>query len=136
MAGRDSDDDAIEEGPPQPRRKRAPRAEGDDFEDDDRPRRRRPPQTDDGVSTVIPYRNGPALAGYYCGVFSLIPCLGLILGPIALVLGILGLRAVKRTPEAKGTAHAIVAIVLGGLVLLGHIGIIVVMVIAGIKGPR
>ena len=41
------------------------------------------------------------------------PIFGPILGPIALILGILGLRTVRKHPEAKGTAHAIVGIILG-----------------------
>lgn len=72
-------------------------------------------ETSAPLSGLIPYKNTPALIGYYLGVFSLIPCIGLILGPAALVLGILGLRRVGRTPEAKGVVHAWVAIVLGAL---------------------
>jgi Zn-dependent protease with chaperone function len=43
-------------------------------------------RADDAVSSLIPYKNGMALASYYTGVFSLIPCLGLILAPIAAML--------------------------------------------------
>lgn len=75
-------------------------------------------QQDGFVPTLIPYRNPKALIAYYLGVFALIPCLGALLGPAALVLGILGLGAVKRHPQAKGTGHAITGIVLGALALL------------------
>ena len=68
---------------------------------------------DDGISSVIPYRNVQALLAYYFGVFGLIPCVGAMLGPAALICGILGLRAVNRNPQAKGTGHAIAGIVLG-----------------------
>jgi hypothetical protein len=88
------------------------------------------PAANDGVSTIIPYRNSHALFGYYTGVASLIPALGLIAGPAAIVLGILGLRHAKRHPEAKGKAHAWVAISLGTLSTLGHIGAIIAIVIA------
>lgn len=46
----------------------------------------------EGVATLIPYRNVPALVSYYLGIFSLFPCLGAVLGITALVLGIIGLR--------------------------------------------
>jgi WD40 repeat protein len=88
----------------------------------------------EAVSTIIPYKNARALSAYYCGVFSLIPCLGLALGPIALVLGILGLRYVKAHPTAKGTGHAIAGVIMGGLTSLGNWGAaiaVLVMVIIG-----
>jgi DNA-directed RNA polymerase subunit RPC12/RpoP len=87
---------------------------------------------DGGVSSVIPYNNGLALAAYYCGVFGLIPGLGLILGPTALILGILGWRYVRKHPEAKGTAHAIVGIVLGLFDILVNWGsVLFVLVMVG-----
>jgi hypothetical protein len=105
-----------EDEPPRPRRRR--QDDDDDDDDDDRP-------GGDPVATIIPYRNGFALAAYYCGVFGLIPCLGLLLGPTALTLGILGWRYVARHPEAKGTAHAVVGIVLGVLATLGNWGVLI-----------
>src|SRR5213593_4007164 len=76
MAERDDDTERIQSKPPpipprdeniQPVKPR-PAALPDDWgeEEDDRPRRRRSPDVrrhDDGVSTIIPYRNGMALAG-------------------------------------------------------------------------
>lgn len=104
------DADEESEGTPRVRRRRIRR------EDDD-----------DAISSIIPYKNGRALAAYYFGVFSLIPCLGLLLGPAALILGILGLRYVKAHPTAKGTGHAVAGIVLGGLTTLGNWGIVLAM---------
>ncbi|KPK83568.1 MAG: hypothetical protein AMJ81_07950 [Phycisphaerae bacterium SM23_33] len=69
---------------------------------------------------MIPYKNVPALVGYYLGIFSLIPCLGVLLGIAAVVLGILGLRKAGRQPEVKGKVHAWVGIVIGGLSVLAH----------------
>ncbi len=118
-----------EEEDDRPRRKR--REQEDDEEDDYRPRRRRRRGGgDDGMSTLIPYKNGKALAAYYCGVFALIPCAGLFLGPIALILGILGLKYVGEHPEAHGTGHAWAGIVLGSLVILGHLGAIAFMAVS------
>jgi hypothetical protein len=122
---RDPDDD-YEAEDDRPRRRR-----DEEYDDeDDRPRRRRRPSDEaDSTGGLIPYKNGKALAAYYCGVFALIPCVGLILGPIALILGIMGLQYAKEHPRARGQAHAIVGIVLGGLVLLAHVGGILVMII-------
>jgi hypothetical protein len=111
--GKADDDEEKEDRP-----RRVGRADEDDDDDDDRPRRRRRRERDDeddGVSTLIPYKNGKALAAYYCGVFSFIPCFGNILGPIALILGIMGLRYVNEHPRAKGTGHAWAGIIMGTL---------------------
>jgi hypothetical protein len=78
------------------------------------------------VSSVIPYKNGQALGAYYCGVFSLIPGAGLLLGPIALILGILGFGHVRAHPQAKGTGHAVAGIVMGSLAMLGNLLLVVV----------
>jgi predicted Zn finger-like uncharacterized protein len=110
----------------------------EEVDDDEAPRSRkiarsvRRDPAEEAVSTIIPYKNGRALAAYYLGVFSLIPCAGLLLGPAALVLGILGLRYVKANPTAKGTGHAIAGIVLGGLTTLGNWGLGIILVIAAI----
>lgn len=78
---------------------------------------------DGGVGRLIPYKNGPALAAYYCGVFGLIPCLGLPLALAAVILGFMGRTRAAEHPEAHGTTHAWVGIVLGALVLLAHLGV-------------
>lgn len=113
-----------------PRRKPRPRdEEGDDDEDDDRPRRRRN-RDDEGDETggLIPYKNGKALAAYYCGVFSLIPVFGCVLSVIAVVLGVMGIMYANQHPAAKGKAHAITGIVLaifGQPILLGLLFLVV-----------
>lgn len=108
---RDDDDDDD-----RPRRARRRRDE-DDEDDDERPRRKRRRRDDDdesdGTGGVIPYKNGKALAAYYCGVFSLIPGLGCALGIVAIVLGVMGVLYANEHPKAKGKGHAITGIVLG-----------------------
>lgn len=84
----------------------------------------RPAQGDESLATLIPYRNPPALIGYYVSVASLIPVLGLVLGPAAVVLGVSGLQKRKREPRCKGMAHAIVAIVLGSLTGLANLALL------------
>jgi hypothetical protein len=92
---------------------------------------------EEAVSTIIPYKNGRALIAYYLGVFSLIPCVGHLLGPAALVLGVLGIRYVKANPTAKGTGHAIAGIVLGSLTTLLYWGItLAVLVMGGIAAMK
>jgi hypothetical protein len=86
--------------------------------------------TTDPIASVVPYRNAAALAGYYCSVFALIPAVGMLLGPIAIVLGARGLKVAKRNPHAKGKAHAIVAITLGSFVTLAHLGVIALIALA------
>lgn len=73
----------------------------------------RKPSDDHGVSGLIPYKNPPALFAYYLGLFSLLPCFPI--GLVALTLGIIGLRKVRATPEVRGTVHAWIGIILGGL---------------------
>jgi hypothetical protein len=104
---RDQDDD--EEAP----RRRVRRRDRDDDDDDD------------DTPTLIPYKNPKALIAYYTGVFSLVPVLGLILGPVALVFGILGKRYANDNPRAKGSGHAIAGIVLGALTTIGNWGIVI-----------
>lgn len=83
----------------------------------------------DGTGGLIPYKNPMALLGYYVAVFGLIPCVGLILGPTAIIMGIMGLKFNKANPHTKGVAHAWVAIVLGSIELIAHIALIGVSVI-------
>jgi hypothetical protein len=119
----------------QPSKPRPAKAPADDWDEEAERSRRRPgpPQRrrhdDDGVATIIPYRNGMALAGYYVGVFSLIPVIGLILGPLGIIFGIVGLRRVGRNPEIKGTGHAVTAIVLGGIGALYNWGFVILMLL-------
>lgn len=82
---------------------------------------------DGGLSYIIPFRNGWALAAYYVGIFSLIPIFGIILGPLAIIFGCLGLRHASRQANAHGRVHALVGIILGGLVVIGH-GVFFVMI--------
>jgi hypothetical protein len=94
-----------------------------------------PRGSDEAVATVVPYKNAPALIGYYLGVFSLIPCLGLPLGIAAIPLGIVGLKKRKQHPEIHGAAHAWVAIILGSITTLLWGGILLAAIVtAGTAG--
>jgi len=73
------------------------------------------PSDGDGTGGMIPYKNPAALTAYYLGLFSLFPLLGLFLAIPAFILGIVGLRARKRNPAIKGSVHAWIGIVMGGI---------------------
>lgn len=113
---RDDDDDRD---PPPRRRDRDD--EDDDRDEDYRPRRPRRRDRDDGggdLGGLIPVNNGMALAAYYCGVFSFIPCLWGTLSLLAIIFGFVGLSKANKHPEAKGKGHSIAGIVCGGITLL------------------
>jgi len=76
-------------------------------------------EVDRALSTIIPYKNWAALIGYYCGVFSLIPCLGLVLVPFGILFGVVGIVLYLREPRRKGLLHAVAAIMLS-LVSCGY----------------
>jgi hypothetical protein len=126
------DESDFQNEPPQPvsRRPRPPRLAGE-F-DEDRFRR------DDGdiVQTFIPYKNPKSLVAYYCGVFALVPCLGLILGPIALVFGILAWKVYNKHATAGGLGHAITGVILGLLTSLANYGVLLVGLLAIYFGKR
>ena len=132
-------DDRIQDEPDKRPRPKRPRPSEDEEErprrarrdDEDRPRRRRREEDDDGgMNMLIPYKNPKALASYYCGVFALIPCIGLVLGTIAIIFGVLGLKYRKTHETAGGTAHAWAGICLGTFVLLAHLATVVFSVVA------
>ena len=84
---------------------------------------------DNPMSKVVPYKNPKALIAYYLGIFSLIPCVGLLLGIAAFILGILGLKAANAQPNAHGKVHAWIGIILGGLCAAGNLIGMVLLII-------
>jgi len=83
------------------------------------------PTEDAALGGLIPYKNVPALVGYYLAVFALIPCVGIPLGIAAVVLGAIGLSRAKNHPEARGKVHAWFAIIFGAVCAVGHVVLIV-----------
>ena len=81
------------------------------------------------VETLIPSGNGPALAAYYLGLFSLFPCLGFPLGVAAVVFGQRGLRNVRENPAVSGGVHAWIGIICGSIFGLFNFALAVLMVI-------
>lgn len=70
---------------------------------------------DDTIATIIPYKNKCSLIGYYLGIFSIFPVLGLPMAIAALILGVKGLQYRKQNPQAHGKVHSIVAIIGGAI---------------------
>lgn len=70
---------------------------------------------------MFPARNPFAVAAYYLGLFSLIPYVGIALGPVAILLGIAGLVKSRKQPEVQGGGHAWTGIAAGavGLIVWG-----------------
>ena len=82
-------------------------------------------------SALIPSGNPKALTAYYTGVASLIPCLGLLTGPVAIILGFQGIRAYNENPAVFGKGHGIAGIVLGSICFLANIaGLVWLRIIA------
>ncbi|MFM1557456.1 MAG: DUF4339 domain-containing protein [Limisphaerales bacterium] len=73
----------------------------------------------DATGGIIPYKNVPALTGYYMSVAGLllmcVPVIGALFGIAVLTMGIKGLKKVKAQPEVKGTVHAWIAVVGGSI---------------------
>ena len=96
------------------------------------------PQPEEGDATggIIPYKNGPALAAYYLGIFSLLPCIGVVLAIPAFILGIIGLKKKKENPAVRGSAHAWIGIIMGGIFTLVWGAAIVMMFLGTFANNR
>lgn len=90
------------------------------------------PSDTDSTGGIIPYKNPHALIAYYLGLFSLFPCVGLLLAIPAFILGIIGLRNRNRNPAIKGSVHAWIGIVMGGLMTIVWGASIVIAIVAAI----
>lgn len=97
-----------------------------------------PPQGGhDSTGGVIPYNNPYALIAYYLGIFGLLCCITpLPLGLVPVVLGVIGLQKRAQNPAIKGSVHAWIGIVLGGISALGSILSAIVLIIGLASGGR
>lgn len=90
----------------------------------------------DATGGVIPYKNPCALIAYYVGIASLLSCIiPLPVGIVAVVLGVIGLKKRAENPVIKGSVHAWIGIVLGGITTLFSI-FVIIMVIAALANQR
>lgn len=94
------------------------------------------PHEGDQTGGVIPYKNMPALLAYYLGILSLVCCfVGVPFGIVPLVLGIIGLQRRAANPIIKGSAHAWIGIILGGLNIAFSL-LVIASVILGVMADR
>ncbi len=82
------------------------------------------------MDSLIPTQNPNALSSYYMGLFSILPLLGLLLGPLAILNGRKGIGQVKAEPQMPGKTHAYVGIGCGSLGLLFNLMIVGIVVAA------
>jgi hypothetical protein len=97
------------------------------------------PQTDAAPSIaerIIPTKNPKALMAYYSGCFSFTICPAPLLGPLGIILGILGLQECKRHPGLPGKGHAITGIVLGTITTLIVIVVTALIIWASFNQPK
>jgi hypothetical protein len=100
-----------------------------------KPRRREPvEEIDSPFGRRADSRQAGALRAYRCGIFSLIPVAGLLLGPAALVLAVMAWREGRRDPAAKGNGYVLAALVLGGVTLLCNAAGLVLIVMGLASG--
>ena len=79
---------------------------------------------------LIPYKNPMALTSYYLGVFSVIPMVGILLGAIAVTLGVMGLRYWRANPQTGGQIHSWIGILAGGFFGLLWLTLLVLFLVA------
>src|SRR5262245_49385898 len=84
------------------------------------PARRRKNDRSEVPVSFLPDGNPHARRAYLCAVFGLIPGLGLVLGPPAVLFGVLGRRTAMRDEFQCGLGHAYMSRILGSLVFVCH----------------
>jgi len=80
-----------------------------------KPARRRKDDRSEVPVSFLPEGNPNARRAYLCAVIGLIPGLGLVLGPPAVLFGILGRQAALRDEQQRGLGHAYVSRLVGGV---------------------
>jgi len=88
----------------------------------------------DATGGIIPYKNVPALAAYYCGVFSIFPCFPI--GIVAFVLGVMGLRKAAAEPRVMGKVHAWIGILVGGFFGLAWLAATILGMVGWVAAKR
>src|SRR4051794_16947944 len=90
------------------------------------------PERGDETGGIIPYKNPYALIAYYTGILTLLCCITPIpLGIAPLVLGIIGLQKRAANPIIKGSVHAWIGIVLGGISAIFSV-IVAILIVIGL----
>ena len=79
------------------------------------PVRRRKHDRSELPHSFLPDGNPAARRGYLFALFGLIPGLGIVCGPLAVILGFIGRRTARRDEQERGKGHAYASRVLGVL---------------------
>ena len=82
-----------------------------------RPRRQNLAAVGEVFGDFTPWRNPAAVYSYRVSLYGLTPLAGLLLGPIAIALGVVG-RIKSRQPEVYGKNFATAGIVIGTIDLV------------------
>jgi hypothetical protein len=83
-----------------------------------RPRRQNAAAAGEVFGDFTPRKNRPAVYSYRTSLYGLTPIAGLVLGPAAILLGLIGRRRVARNPEVLGRNFANAGIVIGTIDLV------------------
>jgi hypothetical protein len=75
----------------------------------------RPRVESDVFGSATPWKNPAAVFAYAVSLAALTPLLGLALGPVAVVLGLIGLVHRRLNPKVHGTNFCVAGIILGTL---------------------
>jgi len=70
------------------------------------------------INPWIHSSNRVALTAYRCSLLAMIPFFGLVLGPLAVIMGLLGRRSERKQPSERGAGQAMAAVVLGTATLV------------------
>jgi hypothetical protein len=65
----------------------------------------------------------------------LVPGLGAVLGPIAVILGFFSLRYLKAHPTVPGKGHAVAGLVMG-LIAVAFNGIVILFIVAAVMAAN
>ncbi len=99
-----------------------------------RPPRPRRPVTE--LSLLAPARNGPARVASTCALLSLVPGFGLLFGPLAVLLGLLGLAFGRGKGVARSTRDVRAAVGVGLLTAVGSWALLLYVVsVLGVPAP-
>ena len=80
-------------------------------------------------ATVVPGQNGPAQVAFYLGLCSIVPCLGLPLGAVAVYYALQGFRLQNENPVVGGGTQAWIGVIAGSLFGLFNLAIFALMLV-------
>jgi hypothetical protein len=86
------------------------------------PVRRRKNDRSEVPVSFLPDGNPNARRAYVCVLLGLIPGLGLLFGPPAMILGTIGRRTALRDEFRRGLGHAYVSRLLGAIEFICNVG--------------